>query len=125
MNAAVLAYGLLKGGPPGARTALHNFWQDVSSTARIYSPFRKLPWEIWMPGGYGLDSSPMYLLTDLMLRVLSPYQFNPFNFNPLREVLAHHVDFAPCDGIAQSSSTCARPMSRPARCACSRARKSV
>ncbi len=93
MNAAVLAYGLLKGGPPGARTALHNFWQDVSSTARIYSPFRKLPWEIWMPGGYGLDSSPMYLLTDLMLRVLSPYQFNPFNFNPLREVLAHHVDF--------------------------------
>ncbi|MBP0632365.1 patatin-like phospholipase family protein [Cupriavidus sp. AcVe19-1a] len=28
MNAAVLAYGLLKGGPPGARASLHNFWQD-------------------------------------------------------------------------------------------------
>jgi NTE family protein len=25
---------------------------------------------------------------------LSPYQFNPFNFNPLRDVLARHVDFA-------------------------------
>jgi NTE family protein len=93
MNAAVLAYGLLKGGPPGARAALHNFWQDVSGAARLYSPFRKLPWEVWMRSGYGLDSSPMYLMTDLLLRVFSPYQFNPFNFNPLRDVLAHHVDF--------------------------------
>ncbi|WP_439685976.1 PNPLA domain-containing protein [Cupriavidus oxalaticus] len=93
MNAVVLAYGLLKGGPPGARTALRNFWQDVASTARLYSPFRKLPWEIWTGRGYGLDTSPMYLLTDLLLRVLSPYQFNPFNFNPLSDVLARHVDF--------------------------------
>ncbi|MFS8975905.1 patatin-like phospholipase family protein [Cupriavidus necator] len=93
MNAAVLAYGLLKGGPPCARTALHNFWRDVSSTAQLCSPFRKLPWETWLHRGYGLDSSPMYMLTDLLLRVLSPYDFNPFNFNPLRDVLARHVDF--------------------------------
>ncbi|CAG2159085.1 patatin-like phospholipase family protein [Cupriavidus numazuensis] len=93
MNAAVLAYGLLKDGPPGARMALHRFWQDVSSTARLYSPFRKLPWEIWMRGGYGLDNSPMYVMTDLLLRVLSPYQFNPLNLNPLSDVLARHVDF--------------------------------
>ena len=93
MNAVVLAYGLLKGGPPGARTALHDFWQDVSSTARLYSPFRKLPWLMWARSGYGLDGSPMYLMTDLLLRVLSPYQFNPFNFNPLSDVLARHVDF--------------------------------
>ena len=46
-----------------------------------------------MRSNYGLDSSPIYMLTDLLLRVLSPYQFNPFNFNPLSDVLARHVDF--------------------------------
>jgi NTE family protein len=29
----------------------------------------------------------------MMLRVFSPYQFNPNNLNPLREVLDSHVDF--------------------------------
>jgi len=94
MNAAVLAYGMLEGGPAGARGALHAFWRDVASAAQASSPFRRLPWENWLNSGYGLDSSPMYLLTDMLLRVMSPYQFNPFNFNPLRDVLARHVDFA-------------------------------
>jgi len=93
MNAAVLAYGLLDGGPPGARTALHDFWRDVASAAHASSPFRKLPWENWLHNGYGLDGSPMYLFTDMLLRVMSPYQLNPFNFNPLGDVLARHVDF--------------------------------
>jgi NTE family protein len=93
MNAAVLAYGLLQGGPPRARTALHDFWQDVANSARLCSPFRKLPWESLLHNGYGLEYSPLYLMTDMMLRVLSPYQFNPFNFNPLRTVLARHIDF--------------------------------
>ncbi|WER50536.1 patatin-like phospholipase family protein [Cupriavidus sp. WKF15] len=93
MNAAVLAYGLLQGGPPCARTALHDFWRDVAIAARASSPFRKLPWENLLHNGYGLDYSPMYLLTDMILRVLSPYQFNPLNFNPLRDILARHVDF--------------------------------
>jgi len=35
----------------------------------------------------------MYVMTDLMLRMLSPSQFNPMNFNPLRDVLERHVDF--------------------------------
>jgi len=30
---------------------------------------------------------------DTMIRVFSPYQLNPFNFNPLRQVLEQHVDF--------------------------------
>jgi NTE family protein len=94
MNAAVLAYGLMQGGPAGARRALADFWRDIADTAALYSPFRQLPWGGGGFGGHSLDQSPFYLMTDMLLRLWSPYQFNPFNFNPLREVLARHVDFA-------------------------------
>ncbi|MGF6920671.1 patatin-like phospholipase family protein [Paraburkholderia sp. 40] len=93
MNAAVLAHGLMQGGPEGARTALRDFWHDISRAAEINNPFRKLPWEKFLHDGYTLDRSPMYLMTDMMLRMLSPYQFNPLNLNPLRDVLEQHVDF--------------------------------
>ncbi|MBP0590795.1 patatin-like phospholipase family protein [Paraburkholderia sp. LEh10] len=101
MNAAVLASGLQGGGPDGARAALHAFWQDIAHAAQYASPFRKLPWEALLQNGqtngqtngHTLDYSPMYVMTDLMLRMWSPYQFNPMNFNPLRDVLERHVDF--------------------------------
>jgi NTE family protein len=59
----------------------------------MYSPFRQLPW-MKAFSGHTLENSPLYLMTDMMLRVFSPYQFNPGNFNPLRQVLEAHVDFA-------------------------------
>jgi NTE family protein len=93
MNAAVLAYGLQRGGPQGARAALHDFWRDIARAAEYASPFRKMPWEALFHNGYSLDHSPMYFVTDLMLRIFSPYQFNPMNFNPLKDVLERHVDF--------------------------------
>jgi NTE family protein len=93
MNAAVLAYGLQLGGPDRARTALYDFWRDIAHTAQYASPFRKLPWETLQHNGHTLEYSPLYLMTDLMLRVFSPYQFNPLNINPLRDVLERHVDF--------------------------------
>ncbi len=93
MNAVVLSHGLLRGGAEGARQALHDFWRDVASVAEFFSPFRGPPWQNGL-GRYSLDSSPMYVMTDMMLRVFSPYQFNPLNFNPLRDILERHVDFA-------------------------------
>ena len=33
------------------------------------------------------------MLFDLVTRLFSPYQFNPFNYNPLRRVLIETVDF--------------------------------
>lgn len=94
MNAAVLSYGLLQGGREGARVALRNFWRDIARAAATGSPFRKLPWEKFLNDGHTLDRSPLYFLTDMLLRVLSPYEFNPLNINPLRDVLDRHVDFA-------------------------------
>jgi len=77
----------------GARQALHDFWHEVAQTSALYSPFGPLPWENAL-NGYALEHSPLYFMTDMMLRVFSPYQLNPFNFNPLRDVLERRVDFA-------------------------------
>ncbi|MDP3796180.1 MAG: patatin-like phospholipase family protein [Polaromonas sp.] len=92
MNAAVLAYGLLKGDSNNARQALHDFWRAISQSAESYNPLRQMP---WLTGAhtFWLDHSPLYLMADIMLRILSPYQFNPGNRNPLREILEQHVDF--------------------------------
>ncbi|HET9642314.1 MAG TPA: patatin-like phospholipase family protein [Burkholderiaceae bacterium] len=93
MNAAVLAYGWTKGGPDGARKALRDFWRAVSAAGSLYSPYKPLPWSAFT-ADYSLDNSPAYLLMEMATRMFSPYQINPFNFNPLREVLERHVDFA-------------------------------
>lgn len=93
MNGAVLAYGLLQGGSDGAREALHDFWLAIARSALRYSPLRWMP---WLRGSHtlGLNHSPLYAMADIALRILSPYQFNPNNLNPLRDVLGSQVDFA-------------------------------
>ncbi len=94
MNAAVLAHGLLQGGRAGARAALASFWRAIGQAGKMYSPFRQLPWEGLFGGGrHTLDHSPLYFWTDFLLRVFSPYEFNPMNVNPLRDILADQVDF--------------------------------
>ncbi len=92
MNAVVLANGLLHGDKNGARQALHDFWLAIAQSAERYSPLRWFP---WLKGShsFGLNHSPLYALADMALRVMSPYQFNPSNSNPLRDVLQQQVDF--------------------------------
>ncbi len=92
MNAAVLANGLMQGGVDGARQALHEFWFAIAQSAQRYSPFRWFPW-VKGSHSFGLNYSPLYAMADMALRVLSPYQFNPYNMNPLRDVLERQVDF--------------------------------
>ena len=91
MNAVVLAYGLTEGGRPGAQKALAGFWRRVSHAAAI-SPLQPT-WLDRITGNRSLELSPAFFMFDLVSRVLSPYQFNPLNKNPLREVLLQSVDF--------------------------------
>ncbi|MEO6354821.1 MAG: patatin-like phospholipase family protein [Oxalobacteraceae bacterium] len=93
MNAVVLAYGLLKGDAEHARQALHDFWHAIAQSADSYNPFRQVPW-MKPSSSFGLSHAPLYLLADIMLRILSPYQFNPHNMNPLRQILEEQVDFS-------------------------------
>ncbi len=92
MNAVVYAYGKMTGGPDGAREALHNFWQAISRAGEIYSPIKLSPWEMWQGNG-NVDHSLSFWLFESMTRLFSPYQFNPFDINPLRDVLENQVDF--------------------------------
>jgi len=91
MNATVLAYGLSEGGPEGARRALANFWRRVAHAA-MTGPLQISPWDR-LTHNHGLETSPAFMMFDLMSRMFSPYQFNPMNWNPLRKVLEASVDF--------------------------------
>jgi NTE family protein len=91
MNAAVLADGFIEGGAKGARAALETYWRRVSAAAAL-SPLQRSPLDRLM-GRWSLDTSPVYLAMDLMTRMLSPYDVNPFGLNPLRTILAESIDF--------------------------------
>ncbi len=100
MNAVVVANGLMENGPDGARQALKDFWQAVSREA-AKSPIQRSPINT-LTGDWGLDTSPGYLLFDHLTRLVSPYQLNPFNHNPLKDLLEAQIDFdrlARCDKI--------------------------
>jgi NTE family protein len=91
MNAAVLADGWTADGAAGAREALEKYWRSVSRAA-AFSPMQRSPLDRLM-GRWSLDSSPAYIFTDLMSRLLSPYDLNPLGFNPLRQILTESIDF--------------------------------
>ena len=91
MNAAVIAYGLTVGGNEGARAKLTEFWRAISETTR-FSPLQpSWPDRSQKPGS--LDHSPGYLFMDMLSRFFSPYELNPLNHNPLRDVLSRVIDF--------------------------------
>jgi NTE family protein len=91
MNAIVLAAGMARDGRDGARQALHDFWREVSDEAR-HSPIRRSPIDVFM-GNWNLDTSPALVWFDLMSRLISPYEFNPLNVNPLKLLVEKSVDF--------------------------------
>ncbi|MFI5012199.1 MAG: patatin-like phospholipase family protein [Hyphomicrobiales bacterium] len=74
INAVLLAAGLRQGGVEGAREVLARFWERASKVAPRH------------PGGRASSAF------DLSTRIMSPYQFNPLDFNPLRSLLGE-VDF--------------------------------
>ncbi|NAZ35677.1 patatin-like phospholipase family protein [Rubellimicrobium sp. CFH 75288] len=91
MNAVVLADGMNRGGREGARAALERFWRAVSRAA-MASPIRRSPLDVLL-GRWSLDASPGFLAFDWLTRAVSPYEFNPFDINPLRDLLVEQVDF--------------------------------
>jgi NTE family protein len=91
MNAAVLADGWAKGGAEAARSALEKYWQRVSRAA-AFSPLQRSALDRLL-GRWSLDTSPAYVMMDLISRVFSPYDLNPLDLHPLRDILAECVDF--------------------------------
>jgi NTE family protein len=91
LNAAVMATGFRQGGREGARTALAEFWRDVSRSGSIFSPFSASQTHA-ISDSLKLDKMPGYQWVSSFFRSFSPYEFNPLNLNPLRDVLRRHVD---------------------------------
>ena len=94
MNAVAMSYGVSIGGIDGARAKLEEFWREIARVGSMYSPVQTAPWEKWLAGfGIHPDYSPMFAAFEAMTHTFSPYQLNPMNFNPLRDVLEKVVDF--------------------------------
>jgi len=92
MNAVALADGFTAGGADGAREKLEGFWRTMSDRAKN-SPINRAPIDVMM-GDWSLDRSWGYHAMNAMTRMFSPYQLNPLNMNPLRDVLESCVDFS-------------------------------
>ena len=91
MNAVVLADALTDGDREHARERLAAFWKAIADAGQQYSPVK--PMRDIFGRAMPIEQSPFYWMFDAMTRLFSPYQLNPFNFNPLRQVLEKHVDF--------------------------------
>ncbi len=90
INAAVLASGYLAGGRTGAKDALAELWRSVGEVGRL-SPLGSNPLAHLLGGEFGawLTGSSMRALS----RLASPYQLNPLDLNPLRNLIEELVDF--------------------------------
>ena len=94
MNACAYAYGMSLGGPEGARAKLEEFWYKVHKTGQAHSLTKINPW-YHMLGGSMKDriDDLSYASLNQIIRTFSPYEWNPFDINPLKEVLCEVVDF--------------------------------
>lgn len=92
MNAVVLAHGFTVGGREGARQSLKDFWEAVATNTPLTGIAENAP----LPrAGEATDGSgpPALKAFLFMTRFFSPYQLNPFDVNPLRDILQRQVDF--------------------------------
>lgn len=91
MNAVVMAQGLTVGGRDGARQALKDFWESVGSRA----PFSVMPDNLKSADDLAAHSDLPAAFKPLLslMRFFSPYQLNPFDINPLRDILNQQIDF--------------------------------
>lgn len=90
LNGAVLVEGHAKGGAAGARQALERFWQGVGKLATFEFPQRTLLDR--MLGNWNMDQTPGAMAFDAWQRMISPYQSNPLNINPLRHLVESLID---------------------------------
>jgi NTE family protein len=85
MNAVVLANGWMRGGRDGARQGLADFWNEVGT---------QMPLGMVTQGeGEAMSLSPSAKWLANWAGHFSPSQLNPFDLNPLRDLLERQIDF--------------------------------
>ncbi len=90
-NAVLLADGLASGGREAARKLLRIFWEKMSDM--VCSSIIAPSFLDRMDPSFGLEHSPGFLIMDFISRFVSPYQLNPADRNPMRDLLNEIIDF--------------------------------
>ncbi len=91
VNAVVFADGLAAGGREGAREALRAYWKKVSEVS-ARSAFAPSVIDRANPD-YGLEHSLGFVFLEPMTLFASPYQTNPLNLSPFKDLLAEAINF--------------------------------
>ena len=91
VNAVLLADGLARGGRDEARKRLAEFWRAASMNSGLPELQRKAMDRLFsfLP----LENSPLGFWVKAVSQYLSPYDFNPLNINPLKDLIGRFVDF--------------------------------
>src|SRR5215207_8220683 len=91
INAVMLADGLARGGSAEARTRLAEFWRAASLDGNLPALQRGVLDRLFSFTPY--EGSPMQAWFGAIARYMSPYDLNPLNINPLRDLIERFVDF--------------------------------
>lgn len=86
-NAAAFAAGYARDGAEGAKANLEKLWRTISAKG---APFTAFSWS--QSPLTAMPFSPVQMGLALT-SIASPYEFNPFDFNTLRDALDETVDF--------------------------------
>jgi NTE family protein len=91
VNAVMLADGLKRGGPEEARKRLADFWRAASLGGDLPAVQRVVTDRLFslLPSA----GSPTFDWLSAWSQHLSPYDINPLNINPLKEMIERFVDF--------------------------------
>jgi NTE family protein len=91
MNAVVFTDGFVRGRQKGAIEALNQFWRRVSEGALV--PMAMTRALAPLHSGWNMDDTLGFHMMDAVTRLFSPYQLNPLDLHPLRDILIDLVDF--------------------------------
>src|SRR5277367_5065329 len=91
VNAVMLADGLTRGGREEAQKRLADFWRSASSTGNLPGTQRAVVERLlsFTP----LEGAPVQAWFNAVSRYFSPYDVNPLNINPLKDLIERFVDF--------------------------------
>jgi NTE family protein len=91
INAVMLADGLARGGPEEARKRLADLWRAVSVNGELPAIERAVVDRLLAVLPF--EGSPAQAWFDALSRFWSPYDANPLNINPLKDLIERFVDF--------------------------------
>jgi NTE family protein len=91
VNAVMLADGLKRGGSDEARKRLADFWRAASLGGDLPAVQRAVTDRLFslLPA----EGSPTFNWLTAWSQYLSPYDLNPLNLNPLKDLIERFVDF--------------------------------